>query len=104
MVESKVKPSYPIGKLGVNAFGQTVEYTDRGPRHRVIAAVGQQDIDCDGLIPLQKGMEVVGASSDHLILDATQCPARVGDVVRFRLDYSAALRAFTSPYVEKICE
>ena len=104
VVESKVKPSYPIGKIGVNAFGQTVEYTDKGDRLRAIAAVGQQDIDCGGLTPLQKGMEVVGASSDHLILDATQCPARVGDVVRFRLDYSAALRAFTSPYVEKICE
>ena len=104
MVESKVKPSYPIGKIGVNAFGQTVEYTDKGDRLRAIAAVGQQDIDCGGLTPLTPGMEVFGASSDHLLLDVTGCPVQVGDIIRFKVDYSAALRAFTSPYVEKICE
>lgn len=104
IVEVKEKPSYPIGKIGVNAFGQTVEYVDKGHRLRAIAAVGQQDIDCAGLTPLTPGMEVFGASSDHLLLDATQCPVQVGDIVRFKLDYSASLRAFTSPYVEKVCE
>lgn len=104
VVEVKEKPSYPIGKIGVNAFGQTVEYTDKGDRLRAIAAVGQQDIDCAGLTPLTPGMEVFGASSDHLLLDVTDRPVKVGDIVRFRVDYSAALRAFTSPYVEKICE
>jgi len=104
IVEVKEKPSYPIGKIGVNAFGQTVEYTDKGDRLRAIAAVGQQDIDCAGLIPLTPGMEVFGASSDHLLLDVTDCPVKVGDTVRFKVDYSAALRAFTSGYVEKVCE
>ena len=104
IVEVKEKPSYPIGKIGVNAFGQTVEYTDKGDRVRAIAAVGQQDIDCGGLTPLTPGMEVFGASSDHLLLDVTDCPVKVGDTVRFKVDYSAALRAFTSAYVEKVCE
>lgn len=102
VVEVKTKPTYPIGKLGVNAFGQTVEYTDRGDRLRAIAAIGQQDIDWTGLTPCTPGMELFGASSDHLLLDVTDCPVRVGDTVRFRVDYSAALRAFTSPYVEKV--
>ena len=104
IVEVKTKPSYPIGKIGVNAFGQTVEYTDRGERLRAIAAVGQQDVDYAGLTPLTTGMEVIGASSDHLLLDVTQCPVKVGDIVRFKVDYAAALRAFTSPYVKKVCE
>lgn len=104
VVEVRTKPTYPVGKLGVNAFGQTVEYTDRGDRLRAIAAIGQQDIDWTGLTPCMPGMEIFGASSDHLLLDVTDCPARVGDVVRFRVDYSAALRAFTSPYVEKVCK
>ena len=104
VVEVQRKPSYPIGKIGVNAFGQTVEYTDRGERLRAIAAVGQQDVDCGGLTPLTGGMEVIGASSDHLLLDVTKCPVKVGDIVRFRVDYSAALRDFTSPYVKKVCE
>ena len=104
IVEVKEKPSYPIGKIGVNAFGQTVEYTDKGDRLRAIAAVGQQDIDCAGLTPLTPGMEVFGASSDHLLLDVTDAPVKLGDTVRFGVDYSAALRAFTSPYVEKVCK
>lgn len=104
VVEVKRKPTYPIGKIGVNAFGQTVEYVDRGERLRAIAAIGQQDIDWEGLTPCTSGMTVFGASSDHLLLDVTDCPVKVGDVVRFRVDYSAALRAFTSPYVEKVCK
>ena len=104
VVEVKEKPSYPIGKIGVNAFGQTVEYTDRGERLRAIAAIGQQDVDYAGLTPVDAGAEVIGASSDHLLLDVTDAPVKAGDVVRFRVDYSAALRAFTSPYVEKVCE
>ena len=104
VVEVKEKPSYPIGKIGVNAFGQTVEYIDRGDRLRAIAAVGQQDADYAGFTPVEDGIEVVGASSDHLLLDVTDRPVKVGDVVHFKVDYSAALRAFTSPYVEKVCE
>ena len=53
---------------------------------------------------MEDGLEVVGASSDHLLLDVTDRPVKVGDIVRFKVDYSAALRAFTSPYVEKVCE
>jgi len=104
VVEVRQKPSYPIGKIGVNAFGQTVEYIDRGERLRAIAAVGQQDADYAGFTPVDDGVEVVGASSDHLLLDVTDHPVKVGDILRFRVDYSAALRAFTSPYVKKVCK
>ena len=104
IVEVKEKPSYPIGKIGVNAFGQTVEYVDIGDRVRAIAAVGQQDIDYSGLTPLDAGVAIFGASSDHLLLDVTDHPVKVGDVLGFRVDYSAALRAFTSPYVKKVCK
>ena len=41
---------------------------------------------------------------DHLLLDVTDAPVKLGDTVRFGVDYSAALRAFTSPYVEKVCK
>ena len=104
VAEVKEKPSYPIGKIGVNAFGQTVEYVDKGDRVRAIAAIGQQDIDCGGLTPRTSGVEIFGASSDHLLLDVTDAPVKLGDTVRFGVDYSAALRAFTSPYVKKVCK
>ena len=44
------------------------------------------------------------ANGAHLLLDETDSPVKVRDTVRFKVDYSAALRAFTSAYVEKVCE
>ena len=47
------------------------------------------------------GMTILGASSDHLVLDAGPTP-RGGTEVRFGLDYSALLRAMTSPFVTRV--
>jgi len=46
---------------------------------------------------------VLGASSDHLVLDvdALPEPPAIGDALEFRPGYSATLGLFTSPYVEK---
>ena len=106
LIEIQQKPSYPIGKIGVNAFGEKAEYTDLGVRRRAIAAIGRQDIDCDGLTPVDEGITIVGASSDHLILDITDCKDthKIGDVVHFRMNYSALLRGFTSNYVKRSYE
>ena len=103
LIEVQEKPSYPIGEIGVNAFGEKAEYTDLGIRRRAIAAIGRQDMDCDGLIPLEPGITVVGASSDHLILDITECPKplQIGDIVRFKMNYGGILRGFTSSYVKR---
>ena len=47
--------------------------------------------------------EVLGASSDHLIVNLTNAkgPFAVGDVLRFRPSYGAVLSCFTSEYVGK---
>ena len=104
LVEVKRKPTYPVGELGLDAFGRRPKYEDRGVRLRAIAAIGRQDIELDGVIPITPGVSVVGASSDHLILDVADYEGlpRPGDVVSFRLTYSGVLRAFTSPYVERV--
>jgi len=44
----------------------------------------------------------LGASSDHLILDARDSDLEVGVEVRFDVGYGALLRAMSSPYVEKV--
>jgi predicted amino acid racemase len=48
-------------------------------------------------------VQVLGASSDHLVLDVEDLPAppRLGDRITFVPGYAATLAAFTSPYVEK---
>ncbi|MBQ6332576.1 MAG: alanine/ornithine racemase family PLP-dependent enzyme [Clostridia bacterium] len=102
IVECKEKPSYPIGTLSRNAFGETVEYVDKGIMRRAIAAIGRQDVRVDGLTPIDPDVEIIGASSDHLLLDLTKAKHyKVGDTVSFGLDYGALLSASTSAYVAK---
>lgn len=98
VIESKVKPTVPWGSLGETAFGAQPAAVDRGDRRRVIVAVGRQDIDPDGLVA-PDGFRILGASSDHLVLDAGDHAAPVGSELRFGLNYSALVRAVTSPFV-----
>jgi ornithine racemase len=105
VIESKRKPSQPRGELGQTAFGvaapATVPAGDRGDRVRTIVAVGHQDVDPFGLVA-PAGIEVIGASSDHLIVGAGPDPLPIGAELSFRLNYSALVRAMTSPFVDKV--
>ncbi|MBQ1630367.1 MAG: alanine/ornithine racemase family PLP-dependent enzyme, partial [Firmicutes bacterium] len=103
IVELKEKPSIPIGEVGVDAFGEVPEYEDRGVIKRAIVGIGKQDTDIGGMIPLDPKVDILGASSDHMILDVTKSDKeyKVGDVVSFKLEYGAALHTATSPYVER---
>ena len=99
VIETNVKPTHPIGELGVDAFGKKAVYVDRGCRRRAILAVGRADYgDIDDIVPQLEGAEVTMASGDHTILDIEDCrePLHVGDVVKFKLKYSAILRLTTS--------
>lgn len=104
IVELKEKPSLPIGEVGVDAFGEKPEYEDRGIIKRAIIAVGKQDTDLGGMIPLDPKVDILGGSSDHTILDVTKSDKeyKVGDVVSFKLEYGAVLKLATSAYVEKV--
>lgn len=103
IIELQEKPSLPIGEVGKDAFGNVPEYEDRGVIKRAILAVGKQDIDIDGLAPIDSQVDILGGSSDHMILDVTNCDKeyKVGDVVEFVLEYGALLKAATSEYVKK---
>jgi len=103
IVEIKDKPSLPAGQLGRDAFGRAPRFVDRGIRRRAICAVGRQDVDPQCLVPADAGIVVVGASSDHLIVDVTDSRAnyRVADTVPFGLTYAGILSCMTSEYVSK---
>ncbi|NCB64067.1 MAG: alanine/ornithine racemase family PLP-dependent enzyme [Clostridia bacterium] len=104
IVELKRKPSMPIGERGRDCCGNITEYEDRGVRWRAICAVGKQDVKYDAMTPLLPGAEVLGSSSDHLIVDVENCrdEVAVGTVLRFRCGYMAVLTATTSAYVDVI--
>ena len=60
----------------------------------------------DGLMPVDEKLRVLGASSDHTIVNLTHSDKdyKLGDVVKFRLSYGALLAAFTSKYVDRVYE
>lgn len=103
LVEVKEKPSKPVGPTGGDAFGIVRQWPDLGPMRRGILACGRQDMELEGLMPQDERVRVLGGSSDYTLVDLTDAPEyAVGDILTFRLNYAAVLRAFTSPYVEKI--
>lgn len=108
IVELKEKPSIPIGEIGVDAFGNKPYYEDKGIRKRAIVGIGKQDINVDGMSVIDQKHEILGASSDHLIVDVTDSEKeyKVGDTIEFNLEYGALMAATTSDYVEKVfkCE
>ena len=98
VIESKVKPSMPLGEFGQTAFGDKPLAADRGQISQAILAIGRQDTDPDGLTP-PAGITVLGASSDHLIVESGLA---CGSEITFQPNYSALVRAMTSPYVAKV--
>ncbi len=98
VIESKVKPSLPCGEIAQTAFGDQQTVTDRGLIPQAILAIGYQDTDPHGIQP-PLDVEILGASSDHLIVES-RLP--VGAEMTFQLNYSALLRAMTSPFVAKV--
>jgi len=100
LIEVQRKPSVPIGESGANAFGEHPTFESQGDQVRGICKIGRQDTVADGLTPRDSDIKIIGASSDHLIVDLTNAKQyRVGDVLEFTPDYGALLRAYTSPYV-----
>ena len=102
VIEVKEKPSHPIGRIFVDAFGNTPEYEDKGMRKRALIALGKKDIGHhDSLIPKLKGITVEGSSSDHVILDVTDAAEeiKVGDIIEFELYYQQQNSSLTRDIV-----
>lgn len=104
VVEVERKPSVPLGPVGQDAFGGHPRCVDRGVRRRAICNLGRQDVAPDALTPQDPGVIVLGASSDHLILDVEDAtePVQVGSELGFWPSYGGLLAASTSPYVWKV--
>lgn len=103
IIELKTKPSVPIGEIGMNAFGKKPIFKDIGNHKRAILAIGKQDVDYNELYPMDKDIEILGGSSDHIIINVenSKYDYKVGDIVKFKLTYGSILSLFTSKYVEK---
>ncbi len=103
VIEVKQKPSMPVGELGEDAFGQRPRVVDRGDMLRAIVNIGRTDVDVETVKPEDSRFDIIGATSDQLLLDVTAAggDVKVGDSLEFQLGYSALLAAMLSPYIEK---
>lgn len=101
VIEAKVKPTRPWGTIAQSAFGGTAAVGCGGDISRAILAIGHQDVDPSGL-QAPFGTEILGASGDHLIIHSGSIHQAVGTEIRFGLNYSALVRAMTSPFVVKV--
>lgn len=104
VVEVYVKPSKPFGQIGMNACGQIPHFEDKGRRRRAILALGRQDVNPEGLIPMDEGVKILGTTSDHMVLDVEDCQAIpvYGQKLRFLMNYSAMMMLTTSRYVHRV--
>lgn len=101
LVEIQTKDSAPKCSTK-NWAGEAITREDKGKRLRGILAIGSQDVgDAGTMIPWDQGVEIVGCSSDHTVVDLTDTGRewRSGDTLTFSVRYSNMLYAFSGRHV-----
>jgi predicted amino acid racemase len=104
VIEARVKPTHPIGEIAFDAFRNKPTYEDRGDRRRALLGVGKIDYGYpDQIVPRTAGAVVLGASSDHTILDVEDADPgiRAGDILTLDTAYAAVAFLASSPSVGK---
>lgn len=106
IIELTEKPMVPVGQLAENPSGEKYEVDEElygKTALRGIIDVGLLDIAPDYLIPIDQNIEVLGASSDMIVLNLENSNKeyKTGDFVDFKLKYMGALGLMNSNYIEK---
>ena len=106
IIEITEKPMVPHGIMAANPQGEVTEIDEKlygKTSCRAIIDVGLLDIDPKYLIVDEHDFEIVGASSDMLVLNLGQNKKnyKVGDLMDFKLKYMGALAVLNSDYIEK---
>lgn len=106
ILELKEKPMEPIGELGTNLQGKKMELKSDGVvsmSNRALLDVGLLDVDPEHLFPCDESLKIIGSSSDMIVVDLGENnhAYKLGDFIRFKLDYMGALRVMSSRYVTK---
>jgi predicted amino acid racemase len=103
IIELKQRSLKPQGIAVSNAFGESVQKKllfkkKVGMRRQALLNIGRQDIEIRGLSPLDN-IEILGASSDYLIINVIDNEFQVGKKLYFNLNYECLLKAMTSPFI-----
>lgn len=106
IIELTEKPFAPVGELAMNPSGEqaTIDQEDyKKTGLRCIIDVGLLDLNPKFMKPVDPDVEVLGASSDMIVLELTKGPKdyRVGAFISFTIDYMGVLGLMNSKYIEK---
>lgn len=106
IIEMQEKPLLPVGNLAANPQGDVAEVDESlygKSSYRAIIDIGLLDVDPKYLLPNDGDYEMLGASSDMLIINLGENPHhyKVGDTLNFDLKYMGALGLLNSDYVDK---
>ncbi|RKX29037.1 MAG: alanine/ornithine racemase family PLP-dependent enzyme [Candidatus Zixiibacteriota bacterium] len=79
------------------------DYSPGQRGYRAIVSVGQLDTEVSGLTPVNPNYQIAGASSDVTVINIGDDSdnLKVGDIISFKLNYSALLRLMSGKYIEK---
>lgn len=106
IAEIKEKGMVPLGEAtGITPFQRVgePEYSPGERALRALVTIGQLDTDVPGLTPVDDRYNIVGASSDLTVVNLADNPEglKVGDAIKFRMNYSALLRLMSGQYIAK---
>jgi predicted amino acid racemase len=106
IIEMQEKPMLPVGNLAANPQGNVAEIDSKlygQSSFRAILDIGMLDVDPKYLIAKDLEFEILGASSDMIIINLGKNPNKykVGDTLNFELKYMGALGLLNSDYVDK---
>lgn len=106
IIELNEKPKVPIGELGTNVAGETIEYDEKDlgkTSWRAILDLGLLDIDIKNIFPVDRDIDFAGASSDMIVVDLgeNRKDYQMGDFISFRINYMGVLSILNSNYIDK---
>ena len=107
IIEIHKKPKVPSGYMGENPSGESAEINeeDYGKKsYRAILDIGVLDVSKTDFLKLEdEDLEIIGASSDMLVIDLgkTNKNYNIGDMISFKISYMSALRLLNSDYIDK---
>lgn len=109
IIELSVKPMTPTGEMGTNVEGLDYNFEDGNVGKstcRAILDIGLLDVEEKHIQPKDANIEIVGSSSDMMVLDLSKNPKnyKVGDLIEFSLNYMGTLSVLNSKYIEKRVE
>ncbi|WP_299197765.1 alanine/ornithine racemase family PLP-dependent enzyme [uncultured Tateyamaria sp.] len=101
VIETSRKPSPLLTRSIAPELGMLKLVRNDDLRVRTILAVGQQDTDASGLT-FPSGIVIIGATSDHTVVDTAKSAVPVGSEIKMGMKYSALMRAMSAPDVAKV--